>query len=138
MTEAQKKDILELRANRVGYKRIANELGLTLSCVKSFCTRNGLGATASAGEQKCPSCGTKLIQLPGRKKKKFCSDVCRMKWWNCHLDQVKRKATHKHECPVCHKSFFTYGSQVKKYCSHNCYIKDRFGGALDEKRTGTE
>lgn len=67
-------------------------------------------------------------QTAGRKEKKFCSDRCRMKWWNSHLDQVQRKANYDFVCPVCKKPFTVYGNANRKYCSHECYIEDRFGG----------
>ena len=31
-------------------------------------------------------------------------------------------------CPVCKKTFTVYGNANRKYCSHECYIEDRFGG----------
>lgn len=31
-------------------------------------------------------------------------------------------------CPVCKKPFTVYGNANRKYCSHECYIEDRFGG----------
>lgn len=52
--------------------------------------------------------------------KKFCSDRCRMKWWNSHLDQVQRKANYDFVCPVCKKPFTVYGNANRKYCSHEC------------------
>lgn len=36
--------------------------------------------------------GRRVAQQAGRKEKKFCSDKCRNKWWNAHLDQVDRRA----------------------------------------------
>ena len=35
-------------------------------------------------------------------------------------------ATYKYTCPYCGKKFTPYGNKKRKYCSHNCYIKDRF------------
>ena len=31
-------------------------------------------------------------------------------------------------CENCGKEFHLYGDSRRKYCSHECYIKDRFGG----------
>ena len=39
----------------------------------------------------CPQCGKPVTQRSGHKKK-FCSDRCRMEYWNSHQDQVLRKA----------------------------------------------
>jgi len=68
------------------------------------------------------------MQTEGRKEKKFCSDRCRNKWWNSHLSEVKRKAMYEYTCPNCKKTFMAYGNRNRKYCSHECYINDRFGG----------
>lgn len=37
----------------------------------------------------------------------------------------------KMECPCCHETFIVYGNGQRKYCSHTCYVKDRFGGGQD-------
>lgn len=31
-------------------------------------------------------------------------------------------------CPHCGKEFHIYGDKRRKYCSHECYIADRFKG----------
>lgn len=77
----------------------------------------------------CLCCGKEVVQPRGRKEKKFCSDKCRNKWWNSNLDKVNRKANYEFICPHCKKLFSAYGNKNRKYCSHACYIEDRFGGA---------
>ena len=47
----------------------------------------------------CPQCGKTVIQRTGHKKK-FCSDRCRMDYWNSHQERVSRKAYYS---PVCKK-----------------------------------
>jgi hypothetical protein len=66
-------------------------------------------------------------KTPAGRRKKFCSDECRVKWWNAHQNQVSRKAVYEFTCAYCGKSFTVYGNNHRKYCSHDCYIKDRFG-----------
>ena len=44
MTENQKRRIILMRKNHIGYTAIANELKLSLSTVKTFCRRNNLQA----------------------------------------------------------------------------------------------
>lgn len=134
MNDVQREQIKKLRGRGYGYGRIAQALGINENTVKTYCRRHGLGGVASnpvpidGKEQNCPCCGKVLAQTPGKKPKKFCSDRCRMKWWNSHLDQVDRKANYSFVCPVCHKEFTAYGNANRKYCSHECYIKARFGG----------
>ncbi|WP_298030988.1 RNA polymerase subunit sigma-70 [uncultured Dysosmobacter sp.] len=140
MTDTQKDRIRQMKADGVGYIKIARELGLSENTVKSFCRREGLNGKALDGMSPapgtdigiCPCCGTKVVQNPGRKMKKFCSDKCRNKWWNSHQDRVKRRAHYEFVCAYCKKPFTAYGNAGRKYCSHACYVADRFGGGADE------
>ena len=94
--------------------------------VKSFCRRHSLAARTDGAV--CEYCGKPIAQNPGRKRKRFCSDSCRNKWWNAHLELVKRKAVYTYTCPTCGKKFTVYGNSHRKFCSHACYIAYRFGG----------
>ena len=131
MTDKQKIQIESLRNEGKGYKKIAQALGMSENTVKSYCKRNNLVVPVKEeGKGVCKCCGVTVTQNEGRKKKIFCSDRCRMKWWNSHLDQVKRKANYSFVCPTCHKEFSAYGNSSRKYCCHACYIEDRFGGVI--------
>lgn len=139
MTDTQKDRIRQMKADGFGYIKIARELGLPENTVKSFCRREGLNAAADTaglpvdGEKGiCLCCGVQVKQNPGRKMKKFCSDKCRNKWWNSHQDRVKRRAHYEFVCACCKKPFTAYGNAGRKYCSHACYVADRFGGGADE------
>lgn len=133
MTSEEKFKIKNYRDNGYTYQQIADELQMSVSSIKTYCNRNGLG-----GRQKnkkvvmldnvCEKCGKPIVQLPGRKKKRFCSDSCRNRWWNEHMDRVNRKAVYTFSCKCCGKQFTAYGNAGRKYCSHECYIEDRFGG----------
>ncbi|BAK46681.1 hypothetical protein CXIVA_07140 [Clostridium sp. SY8519] len=136
MTENQKSKIRTLRRKGYGYGRIAKELEIPLNTVKSYCRRNAdeiaekpKPAVEYTGEvTHCENCGREIRQIAKRKRKRFCCDKCRNAWWNSHLDQVKRKKVYYFVCPTCGKEFHLYGDSRRKYCSHECYIKDRFGG----------
>ena len=139
MTDAQKIQIGKLRGAGLGYKKIAEQMGLSENTVKTYCRRHGLGGNMThlqnvvqSEEHHCLCCGTPVQQTPGRKEKKFCSDGCRNKRWNSHLDKVERKANYEFVCPHCKKPFIAYGNKNRKYCSHECYIADRFGGGSDD------
>ena len=144
MTNEQKTVVDTLRSQGLGYKRIAVQTGISANTVKSYlrrCTPISTGQTASFIATKpmekpftdsdyyCRYCGKPVVQNPGRKEKKFCSDTCRTIWWNSHLDLVKRKAIYNFICPTCGREFSAYGNAHRKYCSHSCYIEYRFGGA---------
>lgn len=138
MTPDEKSRLTALRQAGRSYAEIAGELGMSKNTVKTFCRRNGLTVevkdapvTETLEQQEgklCPTCGKPVIQTQGRKEKKFCSDVCRTRWWNSHLSLVNRKAVYEFSCPTCGSAFTAYGNQHRKYCCHECYIADRFGG----------
>lgn len=138
MTNREKSQIGEMRKNGMGYKKIAQALGLCEGTVKTYCHRNGMAGVSTAvpetvrttiSQKACKCCGAMVLQFPGRKEKKFCSDTCRNKWWNTHLGEADRKAMSSYICPTCGRAFSAYGKRNRKYCSHACYISDRFGGA---------
>ena len=136
MTDAQKRQISDLRSKGYGYKKIAALTGISDNTVKSFCRRNKFDeetvseqAMKYTGETtQCENCGKEIHQLAKRKKKRFCCDKCRNAWWNSHLDLVKRKAIYDFRCAYCGKEFHIYGDKRRKYCSHECFLADRFKG----------
>lgn len=135
MNEFQKTQINNMRCEGLGYKAIAKELDISENTVKSFCRRNNLTkaeniSTITYTEDKnyCKNCGELVEQNDKKKKKQFCSDKCRMEWWNTHRELVHHKNIHTKLCPGCNKEFKYYGKAERKYCSYACYIADRFGG----------
>ena len=133
MTTQEKLKIAELRAAGLGYKKIATETGISENTVKSYLKRMTAADDQKEPDQpaavfSCPLCGKEIRQIPGRKAKRFCSDSCRYRWWNSHPNQIQRESLREFTCPVCGKTFSAYGSRNRKYCSHDCYIRDRFGG----------
>lgn len=122
-----------MRNDGLGYTTIALRMGLTKDCVRAYCRTHGLTGRRSpthvvqdVSKDYCKTCGKHLEHTAGKRKKQFCSDGCRMDWWNAHADQVKRKAYYSFTCAYCGKQFTVYGNVKRKYCSHECYIKDRF------------
>ena len=126
MTDEQKQQIIALRRDGVGYGRIAAQLQISINTVKSFCRRHSLAARTDGAV--CEYCGKPIAQNPGRKRKRFCCNACRNKWWNAHLTLVKRKAVYTYTCPACGKEFMVYGNSHRKFCSHAYYIAYRFRG----------
>lgn len=97
--------IVELRKQGLGYKKIASMLNMNINTVKSICQKINT----------CKLCGDPID------KGSFCSNKCRMKWW--YLYGTKKNTV---ECAHCHKTFKTQYKN-RKYCSHECYIKGRYG-----------
>ncbi len=134
MTDVEKKQIREYRKNGMGYKQIASLLNLSVNTIKTFCRRNNLTEEGMKPETKCEYCGAEILQKEHRKRKRFCSDACRMKWWNSHPEKVRRKAIYHYSCCHCHKPFTAYGNDHRKYCSWGCYVEHRYGGNTHERR----
>lgn len=134
MTDAQKIQIGNLRAVGLGYKRIAEQMGISENTIKTYCHRHNLGGNAAQTNDVnkdaavCLCCGLPVKQNMGRKKKKFCSDKCRNMWWNSNLDKVNRKAVYSFECLACKSPFTAYGNSKRKYCCLECYAKRNKGG----------
>lgn len=100
---------------------IAEELHLPVNTVKSYLRRH----PGTSDARICPKCGKTVIQNKGRKEKRFCSDRCRMGWWNAHQEELDKKAYYTLVCQQCGKEFVSYGNQRRKFCSRECYGKHR-------------
>lgn len=138
MTEAQAASIRELRMKGAGYKAIASVLGLSRDIVRNYCKSRGMDGYGPVTKknieeqmvngQACVYCGKSINQPTTGRPKKFCCDTCRRAWWKAHPESMNKKATAIYHltCARCGKKFDSYGNRDRKYCSHNCYIKDRF------------
>lgn len=126
MTDEDRQQIDKMRYDGYSMGEIAMTLNLSRNTVKSYCRRRDIKNSEII--RKCLYCGKPIKQNPGRKEKKFCCDSCRNKWWREHMDRVHRKAIYTFTCACCGRTFTAYGDSHRKYCSHACYIADRFGG----------
>lgn len=76
--------------------------------------------------KRCPVCNKQLILVPSLAKRRiYCS-------YRCYWESLKGKRSPldkrlKKKCPVCNKEFLTKISINQKYCSQNCYAKDKKG-----------
>ena len=139
MTNEQKEIIYKLRLEGMGYKSISKQLDLSRDSVKAYCTRHHLNGPSQLVELNlevikekhdlCQYCSNPIRKKGKGRTRKFCSEECRRKWWIAHPEErnLRETATYHYICPRCHKSFSAYGNHKRKYCSHQCYIKDRFG-----------
>lgn len=130
MTNEQRNKITELRQNNICYTAIALITGLSKDSVKSYCRLHNLAGVRAENKmvnstvKSCLFCGKKILQNPTRKEKKFCSDKCRMKWWNSNTEFVRRKKLANLVCQYCGQ-IFTSKNATQKYCSRKCYAKAR-------------
>jgi endogenous inhibitor of DNA gyrase (YacG/DUF329 family) len=143
MTGKQKETIQALRVQGLSYSDIAAAVGVTKNAVKTYCWRNSLPACDASedtgnkeNKEFCRHCGKRLMQTDKQKPKVFCGDKCRHAWWNAHREQMNRKAVYRLTCAYCGTVFDSYGNRSRKYCSHACYINDRFGGRPADGKEG--
>ncbi len=132
MDKKQKQQIILLRIQGLSYKEIAKKVNISYNTISAFCKRNRIEKDTLL----CKLCKTPINNISGQKPKKFCSDKCRTSWWNTHQKEVQRKAVYQFHCAYCGSDFTAYGNSKRKYCTHTCYIKARYGrrGGCDEQR----
>ena len=115
VTNEQKVEILKLRKQKCGYKKISKLLNLPITSVSSFITRLN-----SEDICICLECGEAFSPLPGKSVKRFCSKKCRLKYW-----QKKTRTSLKYMvqkvCPECGASFMTYKYRQGIFCSKECF-----------------
>lgn len=122
MTNEEIRKIYELKNQGYGYKKIANELNLSVSTIKSYLLRHKDELAISY----CLCCGIKLVHTPKKKKKKYCSSECKRKYYKAHPEYLSSNKRKSIRCKCCNKLFISYDSSTRKYCSHKCYINARY------------
>ena len=114
LTDTQKVQIRELKKEGLGYRRIAKVLDILPDTVKAFLKRHPCD-----NNNYCLCCGKPIVQTDKRKRK-FCSQKCKDKYWS-------KKTTHdpkyleKRICNECGRSFFAHPSRMRIYCSRECF-----------------
>ena len=130
MKEELKMQIIRLRIDGLGYKKIATALNIPVERVKYTCKRYGYNGLAKNIKEKyqneltdtkdlCKYCN-KIFEQPKRgRRREYCSVECKRKWEKTHYK------THQHKCNYCGKMFES-PSKRQKFCSKKCYYKYRF------------
>lgn len=135
MTTEEINIIKVLRSQGLGYKKIAGLTGLPVNGVKTYCRRHPVEAAASEEAQAfCRGCGKPIKRIPQAKPRQFCSDACRLRFWNSHREQVRHKTIYTFCCPYCGREFKSFGNPNRKYCSRECVAKARRKGGDDDGR----
>ena len=127
MTKDEIVVVTQLQRQGLGYRRIAALTNIPLNTIKSYCRRHPVNeAEADAPlEAFCRQCGQPIESVPHHKAKQFCSDKCRMTWWNSHRNLVNRKAYQTVVCGNCGTAFQVYGNMPRKFCSRACSAASR-------------
>ena len=99
-------------------KEISQLLDLPSATIKNWCFR------FPDNENTCLHCGADIAHTPGKQKRIFCSDKCRIIWWRKHPELMQLKMVEK-ECAHCQETFLSYASSQRKFCSRKCYYKSK-------------
>lgn len=118
MNTSEKNEISRLRHSGCSFTTIATSTGIPIGTITSYCNRNGIKPFTDG---YCKQCGKELIFIDHYKKKEFCSKSCHDKWWN-------ENRHYSFTCKHCKKVFEKTRNDKPLYCSHACYIAERFGG----------
>ncbi|MCM1530617.1 MAG: hypothetical protein NC093_11580, partial [Alistipes sp.] len=78
MTIQQKLAIDKMRDNGQSMQVISEELHISLGTIKSYLSRKN--------SAHCENCKLTIHQINSGKKKRFCSDRCRISWWRSHCE----------------------------------------------------
>ena len=123
MNLIEKEKIRYWRGEGLGYKSVADKLGISENVVKGYCRREGLDGEP-VPDTACRQCGK---PLEGDPRKKFCGDACRNRWWNAHAYLREPRPQNCRVCVHCGAAFHSEPGKNRKYCGHPCYIAARFG-----------
>ena len=133
LTAEQKARIEEYRKRGIGYRTIAAEIGVDRDAVRYYCKKVELAGTRPKSQEfikglRCQQCGILLSRNRDGRQRIFCSDQCRYKWWNTNGKTLPRPSgcCDEIKCACCGKTFLDYRNKKRRYCSHECYIRDRF------------
>ena len=127
MTELEKEKLFKLRVQGCDWEFISKELSVPENTLKSYCYRNGLTDNDLAEINECCYCHKAVSQKAKGNKRLFCSEKCRSAWRRVH-HKLKEPVYH-HICVGCGAAFDTVGNKSQRYCSMDCYRKNRCGGA---------
>ena len=127
MTQIEKQKIIEMQKQGLKYPTIAKLTGINIGTVKTYCRRHPVDAsdTQPGTVAFCKECGMPVVVRKKCKPRQFCSDACRMKWWNGHRDEVKHKTESRFICEYCGASFTRPGKTRHRFCSKKCSAEAR-------------
>lgn len=128
LTSQDMERITMMRRAGVAYARIAKHLDLNANSVKTYCLRNAITVDANAEQVADPLgvwCLKCCTRIGLRRGSKFCSEQCRRAWWRTHRTVRVEELT----CTGCGRQVAVpcTSGRSRKYCSHPCFIKHRFG-----------
>lgn len=127
MTRAQEKALSAMREKGMTYRAIAEALGVKAATVRSFFARKQYTEEKTPDQAVlCDYCRMPIPDKSCMRSRRFCSDLCRHRWWNAHQASLSTAAAHRMQCACCGCSFISW--RPARYCSRACYFSVRYGG----------
>ena len=77
MTDQQKHEIESLRKEGLSYRQIAEKVGVSPACVKTYFHRKRIRDAT----RLCEQCHKPIITSVNRSNRRFCSTECKSRWW---------------------------------------------------------
>ena len=77
MTDQQKHEVESLRKEGLSYRQIAEKVGVTPACIKTFFHRKRIRDAT----RLCEQCHKPIITSVNRSNRRFCSTECKSRWW---------------------------------------------------------
>ncbi len=130
MDKRQISEIQGLRKSGMSMGQISKATGIPVSTLKSHFRRHEMatvGKTKTSPGATCAQCGKALKNKGRGKPKRFCCETCRRIWWKENPALSEAASKHQVTCMTCGKTFGSFESRNRKYCSHECFICDRYG-----------
>ncbi len=129
MTNDQEKELIRLHEAGRSSQEIAVITGIKAATVRSFFSRKKKRKCTDENSNQsllCECCHKVMPEQQYKRNRRFCSDLCRSRWWNSHRDKLKNAQAHYLQCGTCGVSFFSY--TPAKYCSRACSFISRKDG----------
>ncbi|MCD8306819.1 MAG: hypothetical protein LUD51_01120 [Clostridia bacterium] len=86
MTPKQTDTINSMLARDISEAEIAKSIGMSSAALRSYLHRH---PELRRDIKRCRCCGKIVPQTPHKREKQFCSDTCRMSYWNAQRPTKK-------------------------------------------------
>lgn len=148
---AEQETVRHLRLNGLECCEISEQTGIPVGQVIVYCLQLGLPTSGicrlgfSEEEEewlryrkreptsmRCPVCDRVMEQSQRGRRKKFCSNTCRDKWWN--REKRRDESGEEITCENCGKKFpvAKAAQQKRRFCCRECYFEYRYGRRVSE------
>ena len=77
MTDQQKLEIVSLRKEGLSYSQIAERVGVSPTCIKTYFHRKRIRDATKL----CEQCHKPIIMTVNRSNRRFCCIECKSRWW---------------------------------------------------------